>query len=38
MLFGCLLSDILSSFSKCETVILGDLTYGACCVDDIASN
>lgn len=37
MLFGCLLSDIITAFSKCEVVMLGDVTYGACCVDDLAS-
>ena len=37
MLFGCLLSDIIKAFSGSETIILGDVTYGACCVDDLAS-
>ena len=37
MLFGCLISDLLRAFSGSETIILGDVTYGACCVDDIAS-
>lgn len=37
MLFGCLISDLLRVFSNSETIILGDVTYGACCVDDIAS-
>lgn len=35
MIFSVLISDILSSFGNCETVILGDITYGACCIDDI---
>lgn len=31
-----ILSDIIQTFSDlCETVILGDITYGACCIDDI---
>jgi 2-(3-amino-3-carboxypropyl)histidine synthase len=38
MLFGCLISDIITTFTKCEVVMLGDVTYGACCVDDIASS
>lgn len=31
-----IISDILEKFSKCETFILGDITYGACCIDDLA--
>lgn len=39
MLFACIISDILREFSSVEvdTVIMGDVTYGACCVDDLAS-
>ncbi|EGR32812.1 hypothetical protein IMG5_070110 [Ichthyophthirius multifiliis] len=37
MLFACLISDILQNFSKCECIILADVTYGACCVDDLGS-
>lgn len=36
-MFACLLSDILSSFAKVEIVIMGDVTYGACCVDDFTA-
>ena len=35
MCFSMLISDILSTFGKCDTIILGDITYGACCIDDI---
>jgi 2-(3-amino-3-carboxypropyl)histidine synthase len=35
MCFSILISDILTTFGKCETIILGDITYGACCIDDI---
>lgn len=38
MLFGCLICDIIKVFTGSNTVILGDVTYGACCVDDIASD
>jgi len=39
MLFACIISDILREFAciKIDTVIMGDVTYGACCVDDLAS-
>ncbi len=31
-----ILSDIIQTFSSsCETIILGDITYGACCIDDL---
>jgi hypothetical protein len=26
--------DLLVRFAKVETIIMGDVTYGACCVDD----
>ena len=35
MCFSILISDILTTFGKCESIILGDITYGACCIDDI---
>ena len=38
MCFSVLISDILTTFGKCETIILGDITYGACCIDDIDCN
>jgi 2-(3-amino-3-carboxypropyl)histidine synthase len=35
LLFATTISDILSQFCKgIETLIMGDVTYGACCVDD----
>lgn len=39
MLFGCVISDILREFAavRIETIIMGDVTYGACCVDDLGS-
>jgi 2-(3-amino-3-carboxypropyl)histidine synthase len=37
MLFSILIADILESFAPCECVILGDITYGACCIDDLGS-
>ena len=37
LLHSTLIADVISKFCKVETLILGDVTYGACCVDDIAS-
>lgn len=34
MLFACVLADIISTFAEVECVIMGDVTYGACCIDD----
>lgn len=34
LLFACTISDIVEKFTKSDTVIMGDATYGACCVDD----
>ncbi|KAJ1728725.1 Diphthamide biosynthesis protein 1 [Coemansia biformis] len=33
-LYACTISDILETFCGVEVVIMGDVTYGACCVDD----
>lgn len=33
-MYSCVLSDILVKYTGCETIIMGDVTYGACCVDD----
>ncbi|KAF7640405.1 2-(3-amino-3-carboxypropyl)histidine synthase subunit 1 [Meloidogyne graminicola] len=34
-MFACLIADILEKYTNnCEFIILGDVTYGACCVDD----
>ncbi|RKP25516.1 putative diphthamide synthesis protein-domain-containing protein [Syncephalis pseudoplumigaleata] len=37
LMFACAISDILESFCKVETVVMGDVTYGACCVDDFTA-
>ncbi|ERF75772.1 Diphthamide biosynthesis protein 1 [Endocarpon pusillum Z07020] len=35
LLFATTISDILTQFCPgCETLIMGDVTYGACCIDD----
>ncbi len=35
--YACLVADILSHFCECECAIMGDVTYGACCVDDLSA-
>ncbi|BGP44622.1 Diphthamide biosynthesis protein 1 [Rhodotorula kratochvilovae] len=33
-MYGCAIVDIIERFSGAECVIMGDVTYGACCIDD----
>jgi 2-(3-amino-3-carboxypropyl)histidine synthase len=37
LLYACTIADILERFAGCEVVIMGDVTYGACCVDDLSA-
>ncbi|CAH3109112.1 unnamed protein product [Porites lobata] len=37
LMFACTIADILERFTECDTVIMGDVTYGACCVDDFTA-
>jgi len=38
LMYGCVISDILKRFTPATSVIiLGDVTYGACCVDDLGA-
>lgn len=32
-----MIADILSEFAHVETIVMGDVTYGACCVDDFTA-
>ena len=34
LLYACIISDIIQRFGGAKVMILGDVTYGACCVDD----
>ena len=37
-MYSCAIADILEEFAGVEhTVILGDTTFGACCVDDFSA-
>ena len=37
LIYACVLADIMSRFASVDVVILGDVTYGACCVDDLGA-
>lgn len=34
LMFAIAISDIIKRFTDADTIIMGDVTYGACCVDD----
>lgn len=34
LVFSCVIADIIEEFTGADTLIMGDVTYGACCVDD----
>lgn len=36
-MFSLIISDIIERFTDADTVIMGDVTYGACCVDDFTA-
>jgi diphthamide biosynthesis enzyme Dph1/Dph2-like protein len=35
--WACAIADILERFASVQVIILGDVTYGACCVDDFTA-
>lgn len=39
LMYSCIISDILCDFADVDdTIIMGDVTYGACCVDDFTAH
>jgi len=36
-MFATTLCDIIEGFTEAETVVMSDVTYGACCVDDFSA-
>ena len=37
LLFSCALADLIRYFTGAQCTVLGDVTYGACCVDDLGA-
>lgn len=37
LLYACLIADMLTQFTGAECIIMGDVTFGACCVDDLGA-
>lgn len=34
---ACILSDLFRQFAQVRVLLLGDVTYGACCIDDLTA-
>lgn len=34
LMYSLIISDIIERFTNADTIIMGDVTYGACCIDD----
>ncbi|KAH3680564.1 hypothetical protein WICMUC_000238 [Wickerhamomyces mucosus] len=37
LIYSLIISDILQQFCDCETLVMGDVSYGACCIDDFTA-
>lgn len=37
LIYSLVVSDILEQFCNCETIVMGDVSYGACCIDDFTA-
>lgn len=37
LIYSCLIADVLRRYAGVETIIMADVTYGACCVDDFTA-
>ncbi|KAJ3127739.1 Diphthamide biosynthesis protein 1 [Nowakowskiella sp. JEL0407] len=37
LMFSLTIADILETFTGVETLVMGDVTYGACCIDDFTA-
>ncbi|XP_055369733.1 2-(3-amino-3-carboxypropyl)histidine synthase subunit 1 isoform X2 [Betta splendens] len=36
-MFACVIADIVERFTEADAIVMGDVTYGACCVDDFTA-
>ncbi|XP_070761907.1 2-(3-amino-3-carboxypropyl)histidine synthase subunit 1 isoform X1 [Enoplosus armatus] len=36
-MFACVIADIIERFTEADTIVMGDVTYGACCLDDFTA-
>lgn len=38
LMYACIICDIITRFTGANVIILGDVTYGACCIDDFTAH
>lgn len=38
LMYSCIIADIFKSFAGVQVLVLGDVTYGACCIDDFTTH
>ena len=38
LMYSCIIADIFKRFAGVQVLILGDVTYGACCIDDFTAH
>ena len=36
-MFGCTIADIIEEMTGSDVIVMGDVTYGACCIDDFTA-
>lgn len=36
-MYACVISDIIERFGNAKVIIMADVTYGACCIDDFTA-
>ena len=36
-LFACTIADIIETMTGCIVIVMGEVTYGACCIDDFTA-
>lgn len=37
LIYALVLTDIIEQFCQCEVIVMGDVSYGACCIDDFTA-
>lgn len=37
LMFSTTIADIIKEFTDADSIIMGDVTYGACCIDDLTA-
>eukprot|EP00735_Rhodelphis_limneticus_P006509 TRINITY_DN18926_c0_g1::TRINITY_DN18926_c0_g1_i1::g.1404::m.1404 TRINITY_DN18926_c0_g1::TRINITY_DN18926_c0_g1_i1::g.1404 ORF type:complete len:444 (-),score=77.97,sp/Q54PW5/DPH1_DICDI/61.35/1e-176,Diphthamide_syn/PF01866.12/1.2e-105 TRINITY_DN18926_c0_g1_i1:198-1478(-) len=37
LVYSCIIADIITKFTGATPIVMGDVTYGACCIDDFTA-